>query len=240
MENTGNAVVFISIIPLGAKATLTVGQSHSRPGRSQDHRNYTQRGCDEHLSHLKTLIEIVVAGDRPCGLGISVRAMLWSHPAERWTVRRGVSYAQGSLMTNDSTQIEQRSPNVRNTVFAGSVVAAASGLIYSTFPVFLGTLSHQFHLGPRELGWLGSDYLGGGALGGLTSILWIHRVRWRPITAACLITVAAGILAAYSIAPSIAAFAVTFMVGVGAGAAYSIAIRRSRQRRCLNEGLHFC
>lgn len=109
-------------------------------------------------------------------------------------------------------------------VFAGSVVAAATGMNYSILPVLLESVANHFHLDPRQIGWLGSDYLGGVAAGGLTSILWINRIRWGVFSAGCLLTLAAGMVVAYLLGPSLPALAVTFVIGLAAGAAYSIAI----------------
>jgi hypothetical protein len=137
---------------------------------------------------------------------------------------RRKSYRREDLVEQKTVDSRQYIRGVGAIVFAGSVVAAAAGLNYSVLPVLLESLGNQFNLDPRQIGWLGSDYLGGIALGGLTSILWIDRIRWRAISAGCLLTLAAGMFAAYLLGPGIAAMAVIFVIGFAAGAVYSIAI----------------
>ncbi|MDH4072440.1 MAG: hypothetical protein OEV41_04970, partial [Gammaproteobacteria bacterium] len=65
------------------------------------------------------------------------------------------------------------------SIFAACLISAAGALVFSAFPLFLGSIARQYGLNDEQLGLLGTFYLGAAALVSLFAPLWMPRLPWR-------------------------------------------------------------
>ncbi|WP_339529910.1 MFS transporter [Pseudomonas mucidolens] len=104
------------------------------------------------------------------------------------------------------------------------LVSGAGALLLNVLPVLFGALSERFGLGEHQLGNLAMAMnLGFGALG-LASLLWIHRLSWRVISALSSAVVVGAVLSVLRDPSYEMLLMIMALAGAGTGALYALAM----------------
>lgn len=104
------------------------------------------------------------------------------------------------------------------------LVSGAGALLLNVLPVLFGAFAERFGLGEHQLGNLAlAMNLGFGALG-LASLLWIHRLSWRIISALSSVLVIGAVLSVLRDPSYEALLVIMALAGAGTGALYALAM----------------
>nr|WP_279537185.1 MFS transporter [Aestuariicella hydrocarbonica] len=102
-----------------------------------------------------------------------------------------------------------------------SVIAMAGFLI---LPLFVGAVAQRFALTESQIGFLATFIMGGSALSSVAAIFWIRKVNWQWSALLALGAMLCGNVLSLWVTSFPAFVVLQCLVGVGGGAAYSIAL----------------
>lgn len=116
-------------------------------------------------------------------------------------------------------------PINRTSVYVcAGLVSGAGALLLNVLPVLFGALTERFGLGEHQLGNLAMAMnLGFGAFG-LASLLWIHRLSWRLISALSSAVVVGAVLTVMRDPSYEMLLLIMALAGAGTGALYALAM----------------
>lgn len=119
----------------------------------------------------------------------------------------------------------KRNPIDKISVYISAGLVSGSGvLLLNVLPLFFGALSERFGLSESQLGALAFAMNAGFGIIGLSSLLWLHRISWRIISALASILVG-GTLIYMTYNLSYYMLLVTMgVIGFGTGALYALAM----------------
>ena len=108
-------------------------------------------------------------------------------------------------------------------IVAASLIAGAGGIMFGSFPVFLGAAADKLSLTEEQVGYLPSIFYVGYCLLSASAVFWIRKINWKAIAVAGIALNAIPLFAMSAVESYTVLLALMLLSGGGQGTIYTLA-----------------